>query len=119
MLPALRVPERIRSGDSAAVDAALEWLELDPFCLYSGYAKQSLLRALVVSKLSARQAARVRRVLLEAIVRGPRMEFRDACRLARSVDSVGLRQRLLELAGSADSGTAQRAAWMLERLDAR
>jgi hypothetical protein len=105
--------ERLGTSDRDAVDAAIAWLTLDPFCLWSGYAKGRLMRRLAAAKLSTRQAAKVRAVLIDVIQRGPRQEFRDTCRLARAVNSEELRAELRRLEAHPDAGTRERAIWML------
>ena len=104
---------RVRTGESAAIDEAIEWLRFDPFCLWSGYLKQRLMRSIASQKLSTRQAAAVQAVLLEVLRRGRREEFRDACRLARAVNGRDFRERLSELTHTEDPDTNQRARWML------
>jgi hypothetical protein len=103
-------------ASNAAIDAAIDWLAHDYFCDASGYVKQRVMRGLAQVKLSARQAAEVRGVLVAVVSRGPRKEFRDACRLARAVDHIDLRRALTELQQHDDPGTRQRATWMLQRL---
>lgn len=38
---------KVHAGDSRALDAAIQWLRFDPFCLWSGYLKRDLMRSLV------------------------------------------------------------------------
>ncbi len=110
--------ERVRAHDPRAIDEAIAWLETDPFCLYSGYTKQTLMRALARAKLSTRQADRLRKVVLQVITRGPRQEFRDTRRLAVRLDSREFRDNLSRLRLQADEGTAQRAQWILDAMRA-
>ena len=104
----------VRKANRDAIDEAIAWLRLDPFCLWSGYLKRDLMRALAQQKLSTRQAEAVRKMLLEILPRGRRQEFRDACRLARAVNSEAFRRELAEVVSVGDTGTAERARWMLE-----
>lgn len=103
----------VRSGDARRIDAAIEWLRFDPFCLWSGYLKRDLYRSIAMQKLSTRQAAAVQELLIEILPRGRREEFRDACRLARAVNSQLFRDRLRVFTQAEDADTRQRAAWML------
>ena len=105
--------ERIRAGDSEAIDEAVGWLSFDPFCLWSGYLKQQLMRSLAQQKMSTGQAERIRQMLLDVLPRGRRMEFRTACRLARSVVNEPFVDRLGDYIAHADADTRQRAQWML------
>lgn len=108
-----RLVARVRAGESVAIDEAIEWLRFDPFCLWSGYLKQRLMRSIASQKLSTRQAAAIRALLLEVLQRGRREEFRDACRLARAVNGEDFRERLRQLTQTQDPDTNQRAIWML------
>ncbi|HZP28491.1 MAG TPA: hypothetical protein VFC99_06040 [Acidimicrobiia bacterium] len=105
--------QALQSGDAAAVEPAILWLDSDVFCLHSGYAKERVMRYLARSVLSTRQAARVRRLLLRVVERGGRPEFRMACRLARRVETHEFRRSLATLAADEDPGVADRAGWML------
>jgi hypothetical protein len=98
----------LRQGDQETIERTIQWLELDPFSLYSGFMKQRLMRTLTTTKLSTRQAARLRRALLEVFTRGPRQEFRDACRLAARLETPEFRVALEDLRETADPGTAER-----------
>ncbi|MDP9389147.1 MAG: hypothetical protein M3Q48_14820 [Actinomycetota bacterium] len=92
----------------------IEWLRFDPFCLWSGYLKRRLMRTLAQQKLSTRQAQAIREVLLDVLHRGRREEFRDACRLARSVNNAEFREQLRDVSSCGDPDTRQRARWMLD-----
>lgn len=105
--------ERLQAGDQAAVGPAVAWLDADPFCLFSGYAKGRVMRYLARSKLSTREASTIRSLLLRVIERGGRPEFRVACRLARKVENPEFRAALRERTEHPDSGARQRAIWML------
>jgi hypothetical protein len=104
----------VRRGDLASIDRAIEWLRLDPFCLYSGYLKQTLMRALAQQHLSTRQADAIRQLLLALLTRGRREEFRAACRLARAVNSPQFRAELEQATHEGDADSRQRAKWMLD-----
>lgn len=105
---------RVRSGETRAIDEVIEWLRFDPFCLWSGYLKRRLMRTLAQQKLSTRQAQAIREVLLDVLHRGRREEFRDACRLARSVNNAEFREQLRDVSSCGDPDTRQRARWMLD-----
>ena len=66
--------------------------------------------------LGTGEAARLRRVVLAAVDRPDRREFRRYTRLARKVDAPELRQALEERLGAADPGIRRRARWVLEAL---
>jgi hypothetical protein len=104
-------------ADVSAVDAAIAYLERDPWEFRSGYAKATLLRRLKHVALSEPQVVRIERVLLHYVDVGLRWDFREACTLARRLDSgarssvvrSGLRSRLMH----DDLGVAVRALTML------
>jgi hypothetical protein len=113
--------ERLRAGDHGAVEAALLFLEADPWCFRSGYVKQNLVRYLRHVVLTEDEKDRLRRVMISAVRSGPRMEFREYCRTARVLDSPTLREWLetLSVAWGHGDGVHQRARWMLEAIEGR
>lgn len=109
--------ERLRTGDTTAIEPSITFLEVDPWCFRSGYAKESILRSIKRVSLSDDQATRLRRVILNAVDVGDRREFRGYCRLARHVSDVSLRSALVERLDSSDPGRARRALWVLDAID--
>jgi hypothetical protein len=71
--------ERLRTGDRTAIEPAITFLEVDPWCFRSGYAKETILRFLKRADLSDEQAGRLRTVNLNAVDIGDRREFRGYC----------------------------------------
>jgi hypothetical protein len=108
--------ERLRIGDPAAIEPAITFLEVDPWCFRSGYAKETILRFLKRADLNDEQAGRLRTVILNAVDVGDRREFRGYCKLAIHVLDDGLRLALLERLRSANRGHARRALWVLDAL---
>jgi hypothetical protein len=101
-------------GDPEAVEPAVAWLEEDHFCRWSGYRKERIMRYLARSPLTAGQAERLRRLLARVATRGRRQDLRDACRLARHLDSPEWRAELRSLVGSEISADSkERATRML------
>ena len=109
--------ERLRTADPVAIEPAITFLEADPWCFRSGYAKETILRFLPRAKLTEGQAKRLRVVVLHAVDVGDRREFRGYSRLARRVVDDVLRSELLDRLRSADPARARRALWVLEALD--
>ena len=56
-------------------------------------------------------------VVLAAVDKCDRREFRSYCRLARTVDSPDLRQVLSDRLGDPDCGVRRRARWVLNALE--
>ncbi len=108
-----RQVDSLRQHEGTAVDPALTFLEADPWCFRSGYAKETILRLLPRHSLSNDQVARVERVLLHGVDVGDRREFRFHCRLARHVATPEFRRALFERLHGTDVGVARRALWML------
>jgi hypothetical protein len=88
--------ERLRTGDPTAIEPAITFLEVDPWCFRSGYAKETILRLLKRANLSDEQAERLRSVIVRAVDVGDRREFRGYCKLARHVVDDPLSVTLLE-----------------------
>ena len=104
---------RLRGGDPGAVEPALVFLEADPWCFRSGYAKETVLALLPRHELSADQRERVEAIMLRAVDVGDRREFRGHRRLARAHGGPRLREELRRRLGSDDPGVARRALRML------
>ncbi len=109
--------EKLRTGDPIAVEPAITFLEADPWCFRSGYAKETILRFLPRATLTEEQAERLRVVVLHAVDIGDRREFRGYSRSARHVVDDALRSELLSRLRSGDPSRARRALWVLEALD--
>ena len=108
--------ERLRTGDPTAIEPAIQFLEVDPWCFRSGYAKETILRYLKRAELDDEQGGRLRLVIRNAVDVGDRREFRGYCKLARHVVDDSLRVALLERLRSSNPGRARRALWVLDAL---
>lgn len=96
---------RLAAGDPDAVENALVFLEADPWCFRSGYAKEVLVRALRRHALSEPQRERLVAVLLAAVDVGERREFPLYCKLARRNATPALRDDLHRRLLEADPGS--------------
>lgn len=108
--------ERMAASQPSAVDEALSYLENDPWDYRTGYAKANLMRRLKQAPLSATELERLERILLHYVDVGQRWEFREACQLARRLNSVSFRDELAVRLQSEDILHARRAMSMLLRL---
>jgi hypothetical protein len=108
------IVEDLRLGEASAVEPALVFLEVDPWCFRSGYAKEQLLRFLRRPRLDAGQIARLENVLISCTVAGPRREFPLITKLAHHIASDGFADKIREHAGSA--AVSERARPYLFRL---
>jgi hypothetical protein len=79
------VKAALRSDDSTAREAALVFLEVDPWCFRSGYEKADLMKGLAHLELSTGDQERVRRVVLHVIQQPHRRELPRLVGLAASV----------------------------------
>jgi len=105
-------------GTSAQCDVSLlvAFLEADPMFFRSGYVAESILRKLRRHALSEPMKARLRSVVLDAVRRRHRRQFRRFSSLARDLDTPDLRRQLEALAGSADARVRTHATWVRESL---
>jgi len=103
----------IADGDASSIEVSIAWLEDDPFARWTGYVKQKIMCRLCGAPLSASHKERLRHVLLRITTRGPRLEFPDACRLARHVEDPAFRNRLRSLASRPESHIQYAASRML------
>ena len=101
--------ERLGIGDSSGLATAVEFLEADPWFFRSGYTKAELIRCIGRLELPSATADRLRRVVLAAVDGRDRREFRRYCRLARKVDSPGLREDLTRRLQRDDPAVRRRA----------
>jgi hypothetical protein len=92
---------------------AVEFLELDPIFFRSGYLKEKFLDQLKVAPLTEADQTRLREVLIDAVLRRGRREFRRYCRLAVVLQNAELLERLQELAQSSEHDVRSRARLML------
>lgn len=113
---ALEVADGLAGGDETALEAALVYLEVDPWSFRSGYAKATMLRRLKHVALSDRDVDRVTAVLLRYVDVGPRWDFREACTAARVLASPALATELRQRLHGRDEDVALRALAMLIRL---
>lgn len=88
--------QRLRRDDRVAVEAAIVYLEVDPWCRGSGCTKQIILNELSRSRLTETERERIRTALVDALLKGrrPGPEFTAMRRLARHVRSEGFVEQL-------------------------
>jgi hypothetical protein len=106
----------VNAGSSISVDDAIWFLEADPWCIYSGYAKAKIMRTLIAARLTVPQQDRLAGVVLAAIDVGWRWEFRESLKLARRLGGRRLRTGLRVRLHGSDLPVARRAAIALVRL---
>ena len=96
------------------LEAAIAFLEADPWFFRSGYEKQNLIRDLKRARLNNAQRERLGRVVLAAIDDRDRAEFRHYCRLACGVWSDVLDEEVAKRMESPDPGIRRRALWVAQ-----
>jgi hypothetical protein len=112
--------EALRRGTAGAagLEAAVAFLEADPWFFRSGYVKADLIRWLTRPGvgLPPELVRRLTRVVVGAVEARDRREFRRYGRLARAVASPELRDALAQRLRHPDPGVKRRARWILESL---
>ena len=100
-------------------DAAILFLEADPWFFRSGYLKARLLRVLKRATLSSREADRLLQVVLNSVDKRHREEFRSYVQLAARIATPQLREQLRDRLSSPDAEIRRRAGWMLDQVAGR
>jgi len=108
--------ELLRGGDNTKLEAAIAFLEADPWFHGSGYAKVKMVRYIKPSMLTPGDIARLQNVVLDMVERRNGQEFRAYCRLARKVESPALREQLTRRLAHENPNVRRRARWILEAL---
>ncbi len=108
--------KRLCAGDAAGLEAAVAFLEADPWFPNSGYVKVKLIRHIKPPTLTSSYITRLQSVILEMVERRNGQEFRAYCKLARKVDGPELRAGLTRRLDSNDTDIRRRAGWVLEAL---
>ncbi len=108
--------KKLVAGDSATIESAVQFLEVDPIFFRSGYIKEEILEHLSRSELSDGQKRRLREVILQRIRdTRTRREFRRYCRLAPKVSDPDFEAEVAALVGP--SGVKPKhAQWVLDRI---
>jgi hypothetical protein len=108
-------------GNAGGIEEPLVFLEADPWCFRSGYAKQTIARLIRKVALTEAQRQRLLDALLNGVTKGPRWEFREYCKAARAFSTPEFRIRLRQMSGFTKeppgTGAEQRARWMLEKVE--
>lgn len=108
----------LQAGDADAVEPAIVFLEADPWCVRSGYAKERILPSLCRTELSATQQARLRNWLVVALSKGPRREYWLMIRLAMRLASPDLSTQLRALAARSTPSARSSIERVVDAVDA-
>jgi hypothetical protein len=108
--------KRCKEGEASALNDILDFIEACPRFFRSGYTLDEALRCVVRPPRTEMQTERMRGLVLAAVTRRLGLPFRRIPRLARNVDSPGLRKRLLALVDDADPVVRKRASVVLDVL---
>lgn len=98
---------RLRTGEPAAIEEAIVYLETAPYCHRSGYLAEDLLRRLSRAPLTDAQAERCRAIILRSLTVRQARGWRDIGALAGSLWTPKLAAELTRCAG-ADAQIARR-----------
>ena len=102
--------ERVRGGDPAAIDAAVQFLVADPYHFRSGYLKERLWRWLARQALGAGARKRLERAARAYLDRRICREFWSMC---KAMPRIGSAQFWTQVAARALSSTAAPRATLL------
>ena len=100
-------------GDPESIEAALTFLERDPYFFRSGYARERIARRLAQAELTAAQRVRARTVVLSTVDGERHCPLPGAGRLARAVADNSLRRELRSRLHDPDTAVAGRALRMV------
>ncbi len=81
-------------------EAAIAFLEVDPWCLWSGYVKQKVMRYVSRFNHSPADRRRLQEVVVAVTQKGPRREFSETALLAKRVWDPEFGHELRQLAES-------------------
>lgn len=95
---------------------AIEFLESDPWFHGSGYIKANLIKFINRQELKPEWAKRLQKVVIAAVDREDRREFRSYCHLACKLDSPKLREELAQRLESENETVRRHARWVLQYL---
>jgi hypothetical protein len=109
--------DRLRTGDRAAIEDALLFLEVDPWYFRSGYLKERLIGKLKGVALQERDKERLRVVIWHVAKGRNRREFRDFCSLARCVATSEFRRRLSAVPADDDRQASGKFSYLRKYLD--
>jgi len=99
---------------SNAIEAAVQFLEVNPYFFRSGYIKEKILTKLKNADLSKSQLERLYKVLLNIVDKHYCREFRYYCKLARKIKTQKFLKNLRSRMESSNKDVAKRARWMFD-----
>lgn len=105
------------ADDRSLKEFALDFLETDPVYFRSGYFKEHLLTQLKRASLSTTEKKRLQKILLKAVVRCARREFKRYGRLANLVADDQFIDDLKELRNHDSRSISSRAKLMLKQME--
>jgi hypothetical protein len=111
--PTAEIEAGLAAGEPEAIEAALDYLQDDPYYFRSGYAKQRILRRLAGQVLTDEQRRRARAVVVQYVDGGTHGSMRQLQRVARRVADNPLRRALRTRLYSDDEHLAWRALVVL------
>ncbi len=101
------------AGGPEGIEAAVQFLESNPYFFRSGYMQQETWHRLKRAPLTAKQARRLDLVAIEYLPRPIRREFWDMVRYVRLRGTEALWSDLHKLITSEDRSLKTRAGWLL------
>ena len=108
--------DAVNAGETSGLLDVLAFLEADPWCYRSGYAKSAALKAVTRVPLDDAAIQRLQDVVLAAVDGRDRREFRWYCRLARRVLTPDFEAAIQSRLTDPDPAVQRRARWVLDAI---
>jgi hypothetical protein len=105
--------DALAAADPVAIEAAIAFIQADPYFHRSGYLKAHLAHKLKRVPLAERQRDRLRDAIVHNLGRRGGQELRRYRMLSRELDEPVFRDRLEAMAAGPDEGARWRAAYVL------
>jgi hypothetical protein len=107
----------LKNQDPNIITTAIAYLKADPRCFRSGYVKEKIGHLLKAAPLTNTQIAQLHDILIAAIHNNGRREYREYCKLARTIADDTFRARIHNIIKrSENTHVIRQAQWMLDTL---
>lgn len=109
--------EKLRDGDTEAIEVSIQYLEAKPRCFRSGYIAEEILHKLKHVSLTDDQVSRLVKLIVDSIGAGPHRVFMRYTRLARVLGDPRVRLAADKLMDEQNPETRRRVQHLLQVLN--